>query len=183
MDCRSLCPLCHLGTERNSGLHVSSFDKTGTIGWTTHESIIISQVTLRSHNMDSDYYLLSEEWNTVQITHKNVFFCLYGNLLCCRYSLGTYLHKYRSYNKHASLLSPYHCDNHQNTPVTSVLRTSGFDGLEVACWPLVPNFTGSNPAKAARFLRVNKTPQHIGGHGCLSIVIVVCCQVEVSATK
>jgi hypothetical protein len=25
---------------------------------------------------------------------------------------------------------------------------SGFGGLGVACWPLVPKFTGSNPAEA-----------------------------------
>ena len=60
---------------------------------------------------------------------------------------------------------------------------SGFGGLEVACWPLVPKFVGSNPAEAVGFLRVNKNPQHVGGHGCLSVVIVVCCQVEVSATN
>ena len=30
---------------------------------------------------------------------------------------------------------------------------------------------------------VNKNPQHVGGHGYLSVVIVVCCQVEVSATN
>ena len=60
---------------------------------------------------------------------------------------------------------------------------SGFVGLEVACWPLVPKFAGSNPAEAVGFLRVNKNPQHIRGHGCLSVVIVVCCQVEVSATN
>ena len=56
---------------------------------------------------------------------------------------------------------------------------SGFGGLEVACWP----FVGSNPAEAVGFLRVNKNPQHVGGHECLSVVIVVCCQVEVSATN
>ena len=39
------------------------------------------------------------------------------------------------------------------------------------------------PAEAVEFLRVNKNPQHVGGHGCLSVVIVVCCQVEVSATS
>ena len=60
---------------------------------------------------------------------------------------------------------------------------SGFGGLEVACWPLVPKFAGSNPAEAVGFLRVNKNPQHVGGNGCLSVVIVVCCQVEVSATN
>ena len=61
---------------------------------------------------------------------------------------------------------------------------SGFGGLEVACWPLVPKFAGSNPAEAVGFLRVNKIPQHVGGgHGCLYVVIVVCCQVEVSATN
>ena len=40
---------------------------------------------------------------------------------------------------------------------------SGFGGLEVACWPLVPKFAGSNPAEAIGFLRVNKNPQRIGG--------------------
>ena len=55
---------------------------------------------------------------------------------------------------------------------------SGFGGIEVACWPLVPKFAGSNPAEAVGFLRVNKNPQYVGGHGCLSVVIVVCCQVE-----
>ena len=60
---------------------------------------------------------------------------------------------------------------------------SAFGGLEVACWLLVPKFAGLNPAEAVGFLRVNKNPQHVGGHGCLSVVIVVCCQVEVSATN
>jgi hypothetical protein len=27
----------------------------------------------------------------------------------------------------------------------------GFGGLEVACWPLVPKFAGSNPAEAVGF--------------------------------
>ena len=61
-----------------------------------------------------------------------------------------------------------------------IFHDSGFGGLEVA---LVPKFVGSNPAEAVGFLRVNKNPHHIGGHGGLSVVIVVCCQVEVSATN
>ena len=32
-------------------------------------------------------------------------------------------------------------------------------GLGVACWPLVPKFTGSNPAKPVGFLG-RKNPQH-----------------------
>ena len=64
---------------------------------------------------------------------------------------------------------------------TSRAQRSGFGGLEVACWPLVPKFACSNPATG--FLRVNKNHQHVGWHGCLSVVIVVCCQVEVSVTK
>jgi len=35
---------------------------------------------------------------------------------------------------------------------------NSFSGLEVACWPLVPKFMGSNPAKAVRFLG-QKNPQ------------------------
>ena len=60
---------------------------------------------------------------------------------------------------------------------------SGFGGLDIACWPLVPKFAGSNSAEAVGFLRVNKNPQHVGGHGCLSVVIVVGCQLEDSATN
>jgi len=36
---------------------------------------------------------------------------------------------------------------------------SGFGGLEVACWPLVPKFAGSTPAEAVGFLG-RKNPQH-----------------------
>ena len=39
------------------------------------------------------------------------------------------------------------------------LYVSGFGGLGVACWPLVPNFGGSNPAEAVGFLG-RKNPQH-----------------------
>ena len=60
---------------------------------------------------------------------------------------------------------------------------SGFGGLGVACWPLILKIAGSNPAEAIGFLRVNKNPQHVGRHECLSVVIVVCCQVEASATN
>jgi hypothetical protein len=35
---------------------------------------------------------------------------------------------------------------------------SGFDGLEVACWPLVPKFAGLHPAKAIGFLGRKKIP-------------------------
>jgi hypothetical protein len=36
---------------------------------------------------------------------------------------------------------------------------SGFGGLEVACWPLVPKFAGSNPAEIVGFFG-RKNPQH-----------------------
>jgi hypothetical protein len=41
----------------------------------------------------------------------------------------------------------------------SMFRVSSFDGLEVACWPLVPKFAGSHPAEAVGFLG-RKNPQH-----------------------
>ena len=34
---------------------------------------------------------------------------------------------------------------------------SGFGGLGVACWPLVPKFVGSNPAEAVGFFRAKKS--------------------------
>ena len=34
---------------------------------------------------------------------------------------------------------------------------SGFGGLEVACWPFVPNFAGSNLAEAVGFFRAKNS--------------------------
>ena len=36
------------------------------------------------------------------------------------------------------------------------IRLSGFGGLEVAYWPLVPKFAGSNPAEAVGFFQGEK---------------------------
>ena len=41
----------------------------------------------------------------------------------------------------------------------------GFGGLEVACWPLVPKFAGSNPAEAVGFLRVKKSSARLPSEG------------------
>ena len=38
----------------------------------------------------------------------------------------------------------------------AVSAGSGFGGAEVACWPLIPKFTGSNPAEAVLFLKDDK---------------------------
>ena len=35
-------------------------------------------------------------------------------------------------------------------------KVSGFGGAEVACWPLIPKFAGSNPAEAVGFLKGDK---------------------------
>jgi hypothetical protein len=40
----------------------------------------------------------------------------------------------------------------------SISLTCGYCGLEVACWPLVPKFAGSNPAEAVGFFG-RKNPQ------------------------
>jgi len=41
---------------------------------------------------------------------------------------------------------------------TQSAQLSGFGGLEVACWPLVPKIAGSKPAEAVGFLG-RKNPQ------------------------
>ena len=38
-----------------------------------------------------------------------------------------------------------------------MMQDSGFGGLEVACWPLVPKYVGSNPAEGVGFFRAKKT--------------------------
>ena len=42
---------------------------------------------------------------------------------------------------------------------------SGFGGLEVACWPLVPKFAGSNPAEAVGFLGAKKSSACLPSEG------------------
>jgi hypothetical protein len=41
----------------------------------------------------------------------------------------------------------------------------GFDGLEVACWPLVSKFAGSNPAETVGFLRAEKSSARLSSEG------------------
>ena len=45
------------------------------------------------------------------------------------------------------------------------LGISGFGGLEVACWPLVPKFAGSNPAEAFGFFRAKKSSARLPSEG------------------
>jgi len=56
---------------------------------------------------------------------------------------------------------PWHCIILQNTQTCQsviqqiyfiYIKMSGFGGLGVACWPLVPKFAGSNPAETVGFL-------------------------------
>ena len=42
---------------------------------------------------------------------------------------------------------------------------NGFGGLEVACWPLVPKFAGSNPAEAVGFFRAKKSSARLPSEG------------------
>jgi hypothetical protein len=42
---------------------------------------------------------------------------------------------------------------------------SGFGGLGVACWPLVPKFSGSNPAESVGFLRAEKSSARLPSEG------------------
>jgi hypothetical protein len=42
---------------------------------------------------------------------------------------------------------------------------SGFGGLEDVYWPLVPKFTGSNPAKTVGFFRAKKSPARLPSEG------------------
>ena len=45
------------------------------------------------------------------------------------------------------------------------MDVSGFGGLGVACWPLVPKFAGSNPAEAVGFLGAKKSSARLPSEG------------------
>ena len=44
-------------------------------------------------------------------------------------------------------------------------RIVKFGGLEVACWPLVPKFEGSNPAETVGFFRAKKSSARLPSEG------------------
>ena len=48
---------------------------------------------------------------------------------------------------------------------TIVVKYSGFGDLEVACWPLVPKFAGSNSAEAVGFFRAKKFSARLPSEG------------------
>ena len=55
-------------------------------------------------------------------------------------------------------------DYPKRSKVSSTLTVydSAFGGLEVACWPLVPKFAGSNPAEAVGFFRLRRGSKAVG---------------------
>jgi hypothetical protein len=56
-------------------------------------------------------------------------------------------------------------DGQQNNASDQIIRKSGFGGLGDACWPLVPKFTGSNPAEAVGFFRAKISPARLPSEG------------------
>ena len=57
-------------------------------------------------------------------------------------------------------------ERHRECTYTNLDSTvSGFGGLEVACWPLVPKFVGSNPAEAVGFFRAKKSSARLPSEG------------------
>ena len=44
-------------------------------------------------------------------------------------------------------------------------KVSGFGGLEVACWPLVLKFAGSNPAETVGSFRTKKSSARLPSEG------------------
>ena len=49
--------------------------------------------------------------------------------------------------------------------ITKSYKHSGFGGLEIACWPLVPKFAGSYPAEAVGFLGRKKSSARLPSEG------------------
>ena len=49
--------------------------------------------------------------------------------------------------------------------IAVIVKPSGFGGLEVACWPLVPKFAGSNRAEAVGFFRAKKSSARLPSEG------------------
>jgi hypothetical protein len=59
----------------------------------------------------------------------------------------------------------YYLLKYIDTVFILTINLSGFGGLEVECWPLVPKFAGSNPAEAFGFFRAKKSSARLPSEG------------------
>ena len=96
-------------------------------------------------------------WKTDTIMHLHSYYTnIYTHLpiyICTVCTQTSHAHKYR----HISLKEKRMC--RWSVLICICRKAMGFGGLEVACWPLVPKFAGSNLAEAVGFLG-RKNPQH-----------------------
>ena len=76
---------------------------------------------------------------------------------------------FRSFSTHKTFHFASHKMSKKNQCLfPTILLTysqSGFGGLGVACWSLVPKFAGSNPAGAVGFLGAKKSSAHLPSEG------------------
>ena len=70
---------------------------------------------------------------------------------------------YSIYNENVKNMEANYENNQQDALYRLIYYSksalSGFGGLEIARWPLVPKFAGSHPAETVGFLE-RKNPQH-----------------------
>ena len=62
-------------------------------------------------------------------------------------------------------ITPHHHPTYQMLASFINPPISGFGSLEVACWPLIPKFAGSNPAEAVGFFRAKKSSARLPTEG------------------
>ena len=65
-------------------------------------------------------------------------------------------------------MKDYHRSVNYVYPIFSAIPIIDFGGLAVACWPLVPKFTGSNPAEVVGFLWAKKSSARLLSEGKLT---------------
>jgi hypothetical protein len=94
----------------------------------------LSEIVLSALNFSFFYHCIS-----LQLMKSVVLHNIESAVLGVKFNVLLFIR----YNGKSSMIQEWH---------------SGFGGLEDACWPLVPKFTGSNPAEAVRFFRAKEFP-------------------------
>jgi len=92
-------------------------------------------------------------------------YILAGVLAHARAGLLDHKNRKCSYNSPSQCPNPYFIPRHRCESSQLTSQHSGFGGLEVACWPLVPKFAGSHPAEAVGFLGAKKSSARLPSEG------------------
>ena len=127
--------------------YVTFFSRRNSFHLLDKAAILYSKLSHLQYKNVTKFTVLRDKWARISVST-----CSYERKCSLLFNVCP---KRKSSFGITRIKSPQSLSSTQTTRTTTKTK-SGFGGLEVACWPLVPKFAGSNPAEAVGFFRAKK---------------------------